>query len=206
MRSLRSRLLLFLLASSAAAAILALVSSSARTATSPRLDMLSAMQLVDCRAVALVRPVCPRGVPRVVGGYRALLTRDGKLEPALYVFDLERFAVPLRPPKGAHITAAAGAVWRLTPYQDPTSESVVRPLSDHVNVNRWNPVSFGVRQWGRRQGILYLAPPYLHGGQLGDHLVFQWGTGNRMHVLSLHRWSPLTETVATLRAMVIALG
>ena len=55
------------------------------------------------------------------------------------------------------------------------------------------------------RGILYLAPPYLHGGQLGDHLVFQWGRGNRMYVVSLHAWAPLGETAATLRAMVATL-
>jgi hypothetical protein len=37
---------------------------------------------------------------------------------------------------------------------------------------------------------------------LGDHLVFQWGRGNHLHVVSLHAWAPLEETAATLRAMV----
>ncbi len=103
------------------------------------------------------------------------------------------------------MTVAAGAVSRLTPYSDPTERSKVVPISRAVNVNRSQPVSFGVRRWNARRGILYLAPPYIHGGMLADHVVFQWRRSGRMYVISLHSWWPLPETVATLRAMVIAL-
>ena len=61
-------------------------------------------------------------VPRVNGRYRAFRARDGRVVPELWVFDLEYF-VPSRPPKGAHITIAAGAVRRLTPYREPDAES-----------------------------------------------------------------------------------
>jgi len=54
-------------------------------------------------------------------------------------------------------------------------------------------------------GILYLAPPFPNGGQLGDHLVFQWQRSRRTYVVTLHSWAPLKETEATLRAMVTAL-
>jgi hypothetical protein len=63
-------------------------------------------------------------------------------------------------------------------------------------------VSFGHRRWNERRVILYLAPPFLHGGQLGDHLVFQWRQRTRTYVVSLHSWAPLLETAATLRAIV----
>jgi hypothetical protein len=46
-----------------------------------------------------------------------------------------------------------------------------------VDVNRRKPVSFGVRSWNGRRGVLYLAPPYAHGGMFGEHLVFQWRRG-----------------------------
>jgi hypothetical protein len=43
-----------------------------------------------------------------------------------------------------------------------------------------------------------------HGGQLGDHLVFEWGEGSDRLVYSLHAWKPLADTAATLKAMVEA--
>jgi hypothetical protein len=144
-------------------------------------------------------------VPRVRTGYRALFARDGTLKPPLHVFDLERFAPTLKPPAGAHITAAAGAVERLTPYADPTERTSVVSITHPVNVNRTKPVSFGVRRWNGRRGVLYLAPPYLHGGQLGDHLVFQWQKSGRSYVISLHTWWPLPEVADTLKEMVEAL-
>jgi hypothetical protein len=39
----------------------------------------------------------------------------------------------------------------------------------------------------------------------GDHLVFQWGRGDRMHVVTLYTRWPLAESAATLKAMVMAL-
>ena len=51
----------------------------------------------------------------------------------------------------------------------------------------------------------YLAPPYIYGGQMGDHVVFQWTDGPRTYAMSLHTWWPLPETAATLQAMVMAL-
>ena len=126
--------------------------------------------------------------------------------PELQIFDLERFAVPLRPPKGAHITVAAGAVARLTPFADPTAGTQVVRLTDAVRKSpRSRPVSFGRRAWNGQRGILYLAPGYPAGGQLGDHLVFQWRRSDKTFIVSIHSWAPLTETASTLRAMVEAL-
>jgi hypothetical protein len=148
-----------------------------------------------------LRPSCIRKVPRVTGNYDASKGRD-RAGPEFHLFDLEHF-VPSRPPKGAHITVAAGAAWRLTPYVDPDRTSRSVQLSEKVRqAFRMRPVSFGHRRWNGREGILYLAPPLLRGGQLGDHLVFQWGRGNHLRVVSLHAWAPLEETAATLRAMV----
>ena len=172
-------------------------------ASSRPLTPLAKAQLVKCRASRFLAPACIRRVPRVAGSYRAYRTRDGHVEPELQIFDLERYSQPLRPPTGAHITVAAGAVWRLTPFRDPDQASTVMRLSDAIRERaRSRPVSFGYRRWNGLRGVLYLAPPYLHGGQLGDHLVFQWGRADRMYVVSLHTWAPLAETAATLRAMV----
>jgi len=169
----------------AAAVALAADATTLAAGASPsiRLDRLPATQLAKCTKSKLLPPACPRVVPRVAGGYRALLARDGKLKPALHVFDLERFAPSLQPPEGAHITVVAGAVQRLTPYADPTARSPIVPVTHPVNVNRTQPVSFGLRTWNGRRGLLYLAPPYIHGGQLGDHIVFQWRQGGTSYAI-----------------------
>ena len=122
------------------------------------LAALPSSQLAKCMRSLLLRPVCPRRVPRVSGRYRALLARDGNLAPALQVFDLERFSPSLRPPEGSHVTVAAGAVWRLTPYARPDETLKGSAVSHPVNVNRSKPVSFGVRRWNARRGVLYPRP------------------------------------------------
>lgn len=66
-------------------------------------------------------------------------------------------------------------------------------------------MSFGLRSWNGRRGLLYLAPPYIHGGQMGDHVVFQWRQGRTTYAISLHSWWPLPQAAATLQAMVMAL-
>jgi hypothetical protein len=115
-----------------AAASLALVARPAASQGSVRLIKLPSGQLAKCTASPPLRSACPRLVPRVDGRYPAYFARDGTLVPALHVFDLEYFVATLAPPRGAHLTVAAGAVERLTPYADPTDASDVHPLSDSV--------------------------------------------------------------------------
>jgi hypothetical protein len=61
---------------------------------------------------------------------------------------------------------------------------------------------FGVRRWGGRTGWLELAPSYLRGGMLGNHLIFRWGPRGDERIVSLHAWEPLTESADTLRRIV----
>jgi len=198
-KSPRQPATLVLLAAGTGIALVAAGSSQA--VPSRPLVPLPSGQLARCQASALLRPSCIRKVPRVTGNYDAAKGSD-RAGPVFHVFNLEHF-VPSRPPKGAHITVAAGAVWRLTPYADPDRRSRSVQLTEKVRrASRTRPVSFGHRGWHGRKGILYLAPSYPDGGMLGDHLVFQWGRGNHLRVVSLHAWAPLEETAATLRAMV----
>ena len=66
--------------------------------------------------------------------------------------------------------------------------------------------ALGPARWGGRAGRLYLAASYPRGGWLGNHLIFRWRTGRSDYVVSLHAWEPLTETAATLRAIVVRAG
>ena len=175
------------------------------TTREAELVALPETHLAKCTASRLLRPACTPLVPRVNGRYRAFFATDGRLEPRTHIFNLEFFVASEPPPKGAHVAVAAGAVWRLTPYLDPSARTRAVPLSTPVDVNRTRPVSYGVRTWNGRRGVLYLAPPYIYGGMLGDHLVFQWQHGRRTYVVSLHTWWPLAETLASLKAMVMAL-
>lgn len=69
---------------------------------------------------------------------------------------------------------------------------------------RTEPISFGRVRWGDTRGLLFLAPPFLTGGYLGDHLAFVWRAGDTSWAVSLHAWEPLREAVATLRAMTLS--
>lgn len=51
-------------------------------------------------------------------------------------------------------------------------------------------------------GILYLAPPFLFGGQLGNHLVYRWHVGRIEYAVTLHAWVRLAQAIETLRAVV----
>jgi hypothetical protein len=173
---------------------------------------IAGKEVQRCRELALLRQVCPLRAPVVVGKYRTFAARDGEgtRYPPLHVFDMERVgprpptdAAWLRPPYGVHITVAAGDVERFTPFVNPTPRTPATQLTEHIRRSeRTKAVSFGLRRWNGFRGILYLAPPYPNGGQLGDHLVFQWSARGRTSVVSLHAWAPLTQTESTLRGIV----
>ena len=101
------------------------------------------------------------------------------------------------------MTVACGAVSRLTPQRNPSRVYAGRirveagECQPHKTCLVWRS-----RRWNGRRGVLYLAPPYIHGGQLGDHLVFQWQQSGCTYVVSLHTWWPQSETAAMLRAIV----
>jgi hypothetical protein len=121
------------------------------------------------------------------------------------LFDLERGVPGQAPPRAAHITVGAGQVERSDPFAHPgRSDPASAPSDSLLDEDRRTAISFGPVTWGGHDGVLFLAPPFLHGGQLGDHLVFEWGEANDRHVYSLHAWKPLADTAATLKAIVEA--
>ena len=102
------------------------------------------------------------------------------------------------------MTIAIGDTERVDPFEHPRGAQEVAALDDAtiLSSDRSKAVSFGRVRWGGHEGWLFLAPPFTHGGQLGDHLVFEWGEGGDRSLYSLHAWQPLTDTAATLREMV----
>ena len=185
--------------------------ASGRAAKGPELVPLARADRAHCERSALLRPACPRLVPRVAG-YLSYLGADlAPIRAAHDVFNLEHGGehpnepARNRPPRMAHVILVAGHVYRAAPFDDPARARRV-PLRDGVvRQERSQPVSFGRVRWGGREGTLYLAPPFPTGGMLGNHLAFRWREQWTTYELSLHAWEPLTETARTLRAMVAAL-
>ncbi|MGH7541785.1 MAG: hypothetical protein ACRELC_12370 [Gemmatimonadota bacterium] len=165
---------------------------------------IAAAHRATCERSGLLRPVCPRSVPRG-SGYGASLY----IEPDLDVFTLGRGADhPAhpeldRPPGFLHVVAVAGAIERLASFRDPRTRRVLR--DGFVREDRSRPFSFGRVRWGGRSGAFVLMPSWPGGGMLGNHLVFSWREQRRDYALSLHAWEPLTEAAAALRAMVESL-
>jgi hypothetical protein len=176
---------------------------AAKTGTAARLVPLAPEKVSRCRRSARLRNICPVLVPRVRVPYLSHLSDRGPVA----LFDLERGLPGHAPPRGAHITVGAGDVERIDPFEHPNATEDAAALADHVLVDqRREAVSFGRVRWGAREGVLFLAPPFLYGAQLGDHLVFEWGEGDERFLYSLHAWKPLADTAATLKKMVEAAG
>ena len=81
--------------------------------------------------------------------------------------------------------------------------STTAPMTDS---RQTVPKYLGGITWGGRHGILSLVPPFsqldsIHSG----HLVFCWHDKNVVRLVSLHAWAPLSETRATLRALVASI-
>jgi hypothetical protein len=195
-------------------ACLVLGMQGAATAAAPRsvpLVSLAPAKLEHCERSGLLRPVCPRLVPRVRAAYLSNLSVELTGRWVLDVFNLERggeypqHPERNRPPRMAHVVAVAGSVERLAPFREPRGGRGV-PLRDGLMRRaRAAPISFGRVRWAGRVGALYLMPSFPRGGMLGNHLVLSWRQNARRYALSLHGWEPLTESVRTLRRMVESL-
>lgn len=192
-------------------AFLALVSATAAGPRQPPslLEPISAKRLAHCERSALLRPVCPRWVPRVPSYLSHLSVELASLGgPTLDVFGMESGGEypgqpgRNRPPRMAHVVVVAGDVGRLTAANLPRGDRR-EPLRDGVMRRaRTGAISFGEVRWAGRMGTLTLSPSFPSGGVLGNHLNFTWRERGTQHTLSLHAWEPLTGAAAALRAMV----
>jgi hypothetical protein len=99
-----------------------------------------------------------------------------------------------------HVVAEAGMPRFLIPLGPAAPSSA--PLGELIQSRRSQAVSLGRVRWGGRRGTLALAESFPGGGAHGDHLVFRWREAKVTAVLSLHVWAPVSETKATLEALV----
>lgn len=166
-----------------------------------------------CRRSRLLRGACPRLAPSVNAPYLSHLAKEARATPQRFdIFDLEWGGeypgAPRRnrPPRMAHVVLVAGRIGGISPSGDPVCRSAV-PLTDGLMRRpRERPLCFGGARIGGRDGDLFLVPPFPTGGMIGNHLVFRWEQDGEHYALSLHAWEPLTETAATLAAIVAAAG
>jgi hypothetical protein len=171
---------------------------------------ISRAKLEHCERSALLRPVCPRLVPRVSWYLSSLAVEEAGPGRVLDVFNLEHGGEDPRhperngPPRMAHVVVTAGGDL-LMPFRAPRGASGGRVRAGLLREPRREAVAFGRVRWAGRSGWLYLAPPFPTGGMLGNHLVFDWRQSDQPYTLSLHAWEPLSETAAVLEAIVESL-
>ncbi|MGH2751024.1 MAG: hypothetical protein ACRDK3_09165 [Actinomycetota bacterium] len=103
------------------------------------------------------------------------------------------------PPVFAHLNVFVGDV------QSKAGFRIERAPEGAPPIERVSALSFGKRTWKGSTGELLLAPSYPHAGMEGDHLIYRWTRDDVDYSLSLHAWTPLEETEATLRALVESL-
>jgi hypothetical protein len=162
---------------------------------------LAPKPLAHCGKAPLLRPICPTLVPHVRASFLSHLSR----KPLL--FDLQRGGEDPnapernRPPRMAHIVLAAGNIDGIAPYTRPVGKRFALE-NGLMRRPRKLPISFGRVRWAGKSGVLFLAPPFVFGGEIGNHLVFRWRERRTDYLVSLHAWEPLRETAATLRAIV----
>jgi hypothetical protein len=173
---------------------------------------LPARLLTRCRSAFVLRPVCPRLIPKVSGLLGSGPTVQYPKASGFTVFDLEHGA-PYekrtwlnRPPGLLHLTLVAGRrpgnLFGGMPY--PGSKATATLRNGQSTRTRRKPLLYGTRRWGGHSGSLFLAPSYPYGGQIGGHLTFWWRKGGRGYVVSIHAWEPLTETARVLNAIIAA--
>lgn len=184
--------------------------STAAAAGQRRIVMMpvSPRLLTRCRSARILRPACPRLIPKVAGFIVSGPTRVRA--SGFTVFDLqhgaphERHTSLNRPPGVLHLTLVAGThpgnLFGGMAY--PGSKLTARLRNGQSTRTRRRPLLYGTRHWGGHTGSLFLAPSYPFGGQIGGHLTFWWRSNGGGYVVSLHAWEPLTETARTLRAII----
>jgi hypothetical protein len=171
---------------------------------------LPAPLLARCRSAYVLRPACPRLIPKVSGMVVSGPNVQYPKASGFTVFDLQHGAPHEkqtwlnRPPRVLHLTLVAGRrpgnLFGGMPY--PGSKAPATLRNGQSTRTRRKPLLYGTRRWGGHHGALFLAPSYPYGGQIGGHLTFWWRKGREGYVVSLHAWEPLTECSRVLRTIV----
>jgi hypothetical protein len=181
-----------------------------------------------CRTLRLMVDVCPRRVPAApyrraraapgfagpVGSGATAVCLDNRLRGvpvgaracSIAIFALEagaptRGQQAARPPHYVHVVfyATRGRLLRarfsVLPFAWP--KSVRRPALTNAARTRGPPLLLAARA----HATVVLAPPFPNGGEMGGHLIAHWQRDGIDYAASIHAWTPLSETAATLRAL-----
>jgi hypothetical protein len=192
----------------AAACSLGINSAGAAVATAPRMERTAAYILAYCRESQRLPLACPHLLPRmeqpsphwetsvcVVGrtGCQGLTWDDLSLVDAGY---------GIRPPVWSHVSIYAGNLTSAFRFAYPTRGVRPRRLDGLFARTRTRAIFLGSYTWGGKRGTVVLAPDYPDGGEQGDHLIFRWRQSGAGFAVGLHAWEPLSQSFATLGAMV----
>jgi hypothetical protein len=171
--------------------------------------------LAACASVTELRRFCPGQVPLTrQRGWTMIFTAPRRRFP-LALFQLQSGVAwggfqerVHRPPIFGNTVVLGGQFMRLNARAFPTSGA--RPVVVHngmANGLRRLPIALGPRTWSGIGGKLSLTPSlYAAQGELSDLVVFRWRDAAGAHAVGVNVWEPLTDAVATLRAIVSTLA
>jgi hypothetical protein len=164
--------------------------------------------LTACRSLR-TRPICPRRIPaadpRLIDLYYEPRWRSGRssaqqdLIGVTWGAPYENRPTRNTPPRFLHLELAAGAV----PVDRHFDHRPVRVRDGLMRSRGYEgappPLPLGGRDWNGRRGELVL------GDCFGNHVCFRWRERSRSYQIDLHGWEPFTQTVKSLRAVLLSL-
>lgn len=159
----------------------------------------------ECSLNEEVAAACPTVLPAVEGPYRVGAFSDRPRSPDYRGVDISyggaypHLTTRNAPPGFVHIVVKVGDLTEGFPFRFPDPPLASPPLPSRY-FNR--PLALGRFTWGTKTGVLVLAPRYPIGGVDGGHLVFTWETDGADAAISLHAWSPLSDSVDILERLV----
>lgn len=163
--------------------------------------------LAQCRGVPLVATTCPTSLPRAqhyVG--KSISQPPGYRFNVFSISDGIPTGSPSKdaPPAFVHVVLQSGrGLVRAYPFAIP-SQGVGTPLTNELLKSaRSTPVLISTATWGGRRGVVVLMPPYSMAETIdAGHLVFLWSDGGSDSEVSVHAWSPASQVLPTLQAIV----
>jgi hypothetical protein len=168
-----------------------------------------------CASVAELRRFCPGRVPLTRQRGWTMIFRAPTRRFPVALFELQSGVAwggfkehVHRPPILGNVVVLGGRFLRLTARAFPTSGAKPVVLRNGIaNGLRRRPIALGPRRWSGIGGELSLTPSsYYDLGELSDLVVFRWRDKAGAHAVGLNVWEPLTDAVATLRAIVSTLA
>jgi hypothetical protein len=170
----------------------------------PPLMAIPPRALEKCRSGEPLKPVCPIKVPRIKPGtfhFSTAPKADWPIFSAEWGAPTPGISQRNAPPRFAHLVVH-GPRRSMFPFELP---SELHPGSSGIKDKRRHALLLDSPTWADREGMLVLAPTYPFGGIDGDHLIFRWEEAGENYAVSLHAWRPLSEPIATLRAVVASI-